>query len=192
VIKTELQLGLIILYTSGNTDFLRLLTVSFSVSFIVMVSGCTLFGGNSSGQDLNAWATVEETARELQRSFENEDTRDLLQRTHADYEQYRSELENNLENVFLTYSNIDLSFFGARANRTNGRIEADVRWDLRWVCQRPDSRADTSCDDSGDAGDTIKRAGRTTLVFEQDKYGWKLINQKQDRLFGSHQPGRLQ
>lgn len=158
---------------------------------IPLLSGCTLLEGNSSVKgELNSWKSVEPVVRNLRLGFENQDEREILDTTHMDYERYRSDLGRSLEDVFRTYDNIDLTFHGARANRTNGRIEADLRWDLRWVCQRPTSQAGSTCDDSSASGDTIKRVGRTVLVFEQKGEDWLLVNQKQDRLFGSLQPGR--
>lgn len=139
---------------------------------------------------------VERLISELERSFEREDGVSFIRSVHNDYSgrfSSRGDLRSQLSDTFRSYQRIRLDFFGTSFTKSDDTINARVNWNLQWTCQQRrdldgdgDTNGENECERSNQV---IRRSGRTTLGFQKTDEGWKLIQQRDDILFGNDLPG---
>ncbi|MFB6346928.1 MAG: hypothetical protein ABEK50_14475 [bacterium] len=168
-----------------------------ALSLLFMVSltlGCTQLGGTQTGVDssLRADEQIEKPLAALRENFERRNLARFARGIHPDYRDSKSQLRNDLANVYRVYSSIELDIYGERVTRSDNTISVRASWNLRWTCQGPSSQAPSSCRNPSDVGTTILRKGETMFEFRRHKDEWLLVNQENARLFGSLAPGTIQ
>jgi hypothetical protein len=173
-----------------KTGINGLLSVVLAAFFIL--PGCTMTGGSSTESMGEDRRTVERVIQDLERHYEREDPVGFIRMVHDDYSgamTSRGDLRSRMDIVFRRYQRIRLDFYGTRANRNKNTINATTQWNLQWTCQQAGDFDGDGNDECDSRSQVIRRSGRTTLGFQKGEEGWKLIQQRDDALFGDLTPG---